>query len=122
MAIPVITSSLTLACVVNVSTKYRITATNFPTSFSASGLPPQMSQDFTTGKLGGKVRVAGVYSATLMRWFTDTSEDEDATHEFLAARIDNVMQFEKMKARLNEQAKKLPSLADIVAGFSARKS
>ncbi len=66
--------------------------------------------------------LAGVYSATLMRWFTDTSKDEDGTHEFLAARIENVMQFEKMKAKLKEQIKNLPSFADIVAGFSARKS
>ncbi len=29
--------------------------------------------------------LAGVYSATLMRWFTDDSEDEAATQEFLGA-------------------------------------
>jgi ubiquinone biosynthesis protein COQ9 len=42
--------------------------------------------------------LAGVYGATLVRWFNDTSEDEKATQEFLAARIENVMQFEKFKA------------------------
>ena len=41
--------------------------------------------------------LAAVYSATLMRWFTDDSEGEAATQEFLAHRIDNVMQFEKLK-------------------------
>ena len=42
--------------------------------------------------------LAGVYWATLMRWFTDQSEDEAETKAFLDARIENVMQFEKFKA------------------------
>jgi ubiquinone biosynthesis protein COQ9 len=42
--------------------------------------------------------LAGVYGSTLLRWFNDTSEDEAATTQFLAARIENVMQFEKFKA------------------------
>jgi len=66
--------------------------------------------------------LAGVHSATVMRWFTDMSEDESATDAFLAARIDNVMQFEKLKARAKEQAQKLPSLGDILAKFSAPRS
>jgi ubiquinone biosynthesis protein COQ9 len=44
--------------------------------------------------------LAGVYGATLMRWFNDTAADEQATTEFLAARIENVMQFEKLKAQV----------------------
>jgi len=47
--------------------------------------------------------LAGVYGSTLLRWFNDTSENESATQDFLAARIENVMQFEKFKA----EAKKL---------------
>jgi ubiquinone biosynthesis protein COQ9 len=43
--------------------------------------------------------LAGVYTATLLRWFNDASEDEGPTDAFLAARIENVMQFEKFKAR-----------------------
>ena len=66
--------------------------------------------------------LAGVYSTTLMRWFTDDSADESATDAFLAARIDNVMQFEKLKGRVKEQAKKLPSLSEIFSGLKARKS
>jgi len=66
--------------------------------------------------------LAGVYSATLMRWFTDVSEDESATDAFLAARIENVMQFEKLKSRMRDQAKKLPSLSDVLSGFAARRS
>jgi ubiquinone biosynthesis protein COQ9 len=66
--------------------------------------------------------LAGVYSSTLMRWFNDTSEDESATREFLAARIDNVMQFEKFKAEMRERTKDMPSFADVLKGFSAPKS
>ncbi len=66
--------------------------------------------------------LAGVYSATLMRWLTDDSEDENATNAFLTARIDNVMQFEKIKGRVRERAKKLPTLTEVLSGFSARKS
>ncbi len=61
--------------------------------------------------------LAGVYSATLVCWFNDSSEDESATREFLAARIENVMQFEKFKAQAKETLSKLPSLADILQNF-----
>lgn len=44
--------------------------------------------------------LAGVYGSTLMRWFKDTSADEKPTGEFLAARIENVMQFEGFKAQV----------------------
>jgi ubiquinone biosynthesis protein COQ9 len=64
----------------------------------------------------------GVYSATLMRWFTDDSADESATDAFLAARIENVMQFEKLKAQVKKQARRLPGLSEVLAGFGARKS
>jgi ubiquinone biosynthesis protein COQ9 len=43
--------------------------------------------------------LAGVYSATLVRWFNDQSEDSRETWDFLAARIENVMQFERFKAQ-----------------------
>lgn len=44
--------------------------------------------------------LAGVYGSTAMRWFSDTSDNESATDEFLAARIENVMQFETLKAQM----------------------
>ncbi len=62
--------------------------------------------------------LAGVYSATLVCWFNDTSEDESATRDFLAARIENVMQFEKFKAEAREAIAKLPSLSDMLARFA----
>jgi ubiquinone biosynthesis protein COQ9 len=56
--------------------------------------------------------LAGVYGATVMRWFNDTSDDEAATDEFLAARIENVMQFEKFKAQAKEALSNFPMFAD----------
>jgi len=66
--------------------------------------------------------LAGVYSATLLRWLTDDSDDENATDAFLAARIENVMQFEKLKAQVSQQTKELPSLSEVLSGLSAWKS
>jgi ubiquinone biosynthesis protein COQ9 len=63
----------------------------------------------------------GVYSSTLLRWFTDDSADEKDTFEFLDARIENVMQFEKFKAEVNEQLSKLPSFSEILSSFSGRR-
>lgn len=58
--------------------------------------------------------LAAVYSATLMRWFSDASRDEKETGEFLRRRIDDVMRFEKFKAQIRERATALPRLADIL--------
>jgi ubiquinone biosynthesis protein COQ9 len=66
--------------------------------------------------------LAGVYTSTLVRWFNDDSEDEVATHEFLAARIENVMQFEKFKAEVKERFAGLPSLGEILGNLSGYRS
>ena len=71
------------------------------------------STDFTFYTKRGIL--AGVYSSTLMRWFNDTGEDEAATDAFLAARIENVMQFEKFKAAAKKR------LAHFSGLFSARR-
>ena len=47
--------------------------------------------------------LSGVWTSTLARWFADDTEDQGPTRDFLAARIENVMQFEKAKSK----AKKL---------------
>jgi ubiquinone biosynthesis protein COQ9 len=65
--------------------------------------------------------LAGVYSATLMRWFTDQGEEEAETDAFLARRIDEVMRFERFKAQWRERAKHLPSLSDILHGPAPRR-
>ncbi len=46
--------------------------------------------------------LSGVITSTTARWLADSSDDEAATNAFLRARIENVMQIEKIKA----QAKK----------------
>ena len=56
--------------------------------------------------------LAGVYGATAMRWFTDISEGEQVTKEFLAARIENVMQFEKLKSQAKAALANIPAFAD----------
>jgi ubiquinone biosynthesis protein COQ9 len=56
--------------------------------------------------------LAGVYGATAVRWFNDDSEDEAPTRAFLAARIENVMQFEKFKAKAKEALSSFPMFAD----------
>jgi ubiquinone biosynthesis protein COQ9 len=43
--------------------------------------------------------LTGVLASTYARWFTDDSPDHAATFAFLDERIDNVMQFEKLKAQ-----------------------
>jgi len=63
--------------------------------------------------------LGGVYSSTLLRWFNDGSGDEGDTRVFLDARIENVMQFEKLKSGMRERTKDWPSFADLL---SARRS
>ena len=64
--------------------------------------------------------LAGVYSSTLLRWFTDQDPDEKSTREFLDARIENVMQFEKFKAKVREKTKDFPGIADFLGKFAKR--
>jgi len=66
--------------------------------------------------------LAGVYTTTLMRWFTDKTTDEAETRTFLDARIGNVMQFEKFKAEMKERTKDMPSFADVLKGFNVPRS
>jgi len=55
--------------------------------------------------------LACVYGSVLMRWFSDTGEDGAATERFLDARIENVMQFEKFKAKARETLSGFPGFA-----------
>jgi ubiquinone biosynthesis protein COQ9 len=58
--------------------------------------------------------LSGVYSATLLVWLQDESEDYAETSAFLKRRIDNVMQFEKVKAKLRQRTGDLPNIARIL--------
>src|SRR5436305_5066434 len=62
---PVITSSLTATGPVAVAFSYTITATNNPTSYNATGLPPGLSVNTSTGLISGTPTTAGTYSVTI---------------------------------------------------------
>ena len=47
-----------------------------------------------------RLTLGAVYSTTLLHWLDDESPGAQNSWEFLARRIENVMQFEKLKARL----------------------
>jgi ubiquinone biosynthesis protein COQ9 len=55
--------------------------------------------------------MSGVYSSTVLYWLGDNSPDHAATWAFLDRRIDDVMQFEKLKARVRGSTLLKPFLA-----------
>ena len=49
-----------------------------------------------------RMTLSGVIGSTLLYWLGDDSADSQATWDFLDRRIDDVMQFEKVKARVSD--------------------
>lgn len=49
-----------------------------------------------------RASLSAVYSSTVLYWLGDASINHQATWDFLDRRIENVMQFEKFKAQINE--------------------
>jgi ubiquinone biosynthesis protein COQ9 len=49
-----------------------------------------------------RATLSGVYGATVLFWLGDDSPDHQGTWEFLDRRIANVMEIEKLKAKVNE--------------------
>lgn len=49
-----------------------------------------------------RATLSGVYGATVLYWLGDESVDKQATWDFLDRRIEQVMQFEKLKASFRE--------------------
>jgi len=64
--------------------------------------------------------LSGVLASTYARWFGDDSADHEATWAFLDARIENVMQFEKFKARLKPLSEGVQSAVGVAARFRYR--
>ena len=49
-----------------------------------------------------RATLSAVYGSTVLYWLGDTSPGQQATWDFLDRRIDGVMQFEKLKAKVRE--------------------
>jgi arabinoxylan arabinofuranohydrolase len=62
---PVISSSGTASGTVNTAFNYTITASNSPTSYGASGLPPGVSVNTSTGVINGTPTSSGTFNATV---------------------------------------------------------
>ena len=62
---PAITSSLAGSGFVGAAYRYTITASNAPGSFNATGLPPGLVVNTTTGAITGTPTVAGTYNVTI---------------------------------------------------------
>jgi ubiquinone biosynthesis protein COQ9 len=58
--------------------------------------------------------LSGVYSSTLLAWFSDHSENYAETWDFLDRRIAGVMKIEKAKAEMRRCSEKLPSIPHIL--------
>ena len=66
-----------------------------------------------------RASLGAVYGAAVLYWLGDDSPDQSATWDFIDRRIDNVMQVEKLKARLRENPLAKAVLAGPL-GFLAR--
>jgi|GEM_PF-105650 len=64
--------------------------------------------------------LAGVYSATLVYWLQDDSEDQHRTWEFLTRRIDEVLRFGQATAGLGKLADRLPNPFRLCGGGRRR--
>ena len=61
-----------------------------------------------------RMTLSAVYASTLSVFVNDESEDFADTRAFLDRRIDNVMQFEKVKAQAKSRQDMLPSLSRFI--------
>jgi ubiquinone biosynthesis protein COQ9 len=61
--------------------------------------------------------LAGVFTATFGFWLQDESEGHKDTWAFLDRRIENVMQFEKVKARVKTLREKLPDPVGLLTAL-----
>ncbi len=59
-----------------------------------------------------RTTLAAVYSSAVLYWLGDETQDFSATRDFIHRRIDNVMQFEEVKAKLRAN----PVAARLMAG------
>ena len=58
-----------------------------------------------------RMTLSGVYSAVLLFWLNDESEDYEDTWAFLDRRIEDVMKIEKTKWQMRKASENMPSLS-----------
>lgn len=58
-----------------------------------------------------RLTLSAVYGSTLLYWLDDISEGHQKSWEFLARRIENVMQFEKAKAKTRNLLSQKPNMS-----------
>lgn len=61
-----------------------------------------------------RMTLSAVYASTVAVFVEDDSEGHAVTKAFLARRIENVMQFEKIKAQARQRRENLPSLSRFI--------
>jgi ubiquinone biosynthesis protein COQ9 len=61
--------------------------------------------------------LAAVYSSTLLLWLGDDSKDAQDSWAFLDRRIENVMTFEKTKAKFRAVTERAPSPVNVLTGL-----
>ncbi|HWI86216.1 MAG TPA: COQ9 family protein [Sphingomonas sp.] len=67
-----------------------------------------------------RLTLGGVYAATLLAFLDDDSEDQSDTRAFLDRRIDDVMKFEKFKARMKPDLDRHFSMTRFLARLRYR--
>jgi ubiquinone biosynthesis protein COQ9 len=60
-----------------------------------------------------RMTLSAVYSSVFLFWINDDSENFNDTWKFLDRRIENIMQFEKAKAKIIRSASKIPDISKI---------
>lgn len=69
-----------------------------------------------------RATLSAVWSSVILFWLGDQSESKADTRDFIDRRIDNVMQFEKTKARIRENKALSAAFAPLTAAMSLLKA
>jgi len=65
--------------------------------------------------------LAGVFSATLVYWLNDVSDDNEGTWSFLDRRIDDVMRIQRVRGSFERVVSGLPDPFQLFSAFASRR-